>query len=266
MLMMVPDEYYKAPPVLYKLGLRSKARELAFLGKPSVRALKAHNSTYFSTHLTRFKGVFNLYSSVASLFNMPMLSYNLGERLKEQQDFFKSYNDYVINYDLVFDFDSSNNIRVAFDDCMIVRELLLTNGVACEMIFSGSKGFHLEVRNLPEVKGEDFTSRVELFRRFAEFLKDNYKLSSLDLAVYDYARIWKIAYSIDHKTGLVALPLNSEEIGLLYISDDIRDTINEMCSPDVILPVIRFREDFYIYGDDSRNIFKLIKEVMSNEP
>jgi len=256
--------YYFNEAVLYKMGLRSKYRELAFLGKPSVRCLKAHNSSYFETHLKRFmddKAEFNIYHSVSTLFNMPQFTYNIVQRIKDQQVFFRNYNEYVIGYDLVFDFDSPN-LRKAFDDCCVLRAFFLDNGVRCEMIFSGSKGFHLEIKGLPEVKGEDFISRVQLFRLFAERIKALYCLTTLDLAVYDYARIWKLPYSIDYRTNLVVLPLSESEVLLLANADDIKREITNLCNPERVLSEIRSRMDFYFVGVDNGKIFKLIKEVL----
>ena len=167
----------------------------------------------------------------------------------------------MINYDLVFDFDS-DDLGKSFTDCMILRSFFIDNGVSCEVIFSGNKGFHLEIKGLPKVEGEDFESRVQLFREFAERLKKLYGLKTLDLAVYDYARVWKLPYSVDYRTGLVVLPLSSDEIAFLEKSDNIRKAIFGLCDVGRVLSVVGNRKDFYESEGDSGKVFKLIKEVL----
>jgi DNA primase catalytic subunit len=183
---------------------------------------------------------------------MPMFSYNFATRKLETEKFFKDYDKYVTNYDFVIDIDNPD-FEQAQDDMMIVHTLFNSFQIAHEVVFSGNKGFHIEVRGLPYFEHDfQLSGCVNMFKELATAIKEIYRVESIDLSIYDQVRLWKIPYSIDTNTGLVVLPLKPSEIGFFS---------KEMAKPGHIIQDIKNRPDFIYTPGQARNIYKLWDEV-----
>lgn len=246
--------WYRNPVVLYKLSRRLVGRELAFLGKPTVRGLKAHSSSFLRRHFERFDVYKNgplVYHSIAHLSGMPVFSYNFADRKVQTEDFFKNYDRYVVNYDFVIDIDNED-LRLAYDDMMVIRRLFLQYGIRHEVVFSGKKGFHIEVKNINHFSF-DLDKVSSYFRDLALAIKRHYRVDSLDENIYDAVRIWKAPYSLDTRTGLVVLPLSDDEISNFSV---------DLCRPERLLKGLRSRADFYNSPGDPENIYKLGRELI----
>ena len=194
---------------------------------------------------------YNIYRSVAYLNGMPMHSFNPYIK-KEQQMFMVQYfKDYVVDYDLVFDFDTHFELEAEKDDKMVIatlkelnidydvvskknkniyniskedkfkiayneakefkKEILDYYKVPYSLKISGS-GIHFEIEGKYANSVEDNPlQKVKVFGMFANDIKTIFSFYSLDLSIYDLRRIWKVAYSYDIKTGNIALPLTDEQ-------------------------------------------------------
>lgn len=103
---------------------------------------------------------------------------------------------------LFFDIDNKDLER-SLDDA---RKLLsyfqeFMTDDAIRVYFSGSKGFHIEIEPLAMgIAPSNDLKRI--FRRIAEYLRDELDLPSLDFAVYDDRRMWRMPNTIHQNTGL----------------------------------------------------------------
>jgi hypothetical protein len=84
--------------------------------------------------------------------------------------------------------------------------------------FTGSKGFHVECE--PVCLGINPGNHLSaLFRYIATDLKDKLSLTTLDFAVYDERRMWRLPNTKHQFTGLYKIHLND---------DQLRETIDEI--------------------------------------
>lgn len=233
-----------------------RGRETAFMvpysmkkegGNYPVRCVKAHASSYLLYNMKSFNFFsrdYNLYHSIYCLNGMPQFSFNPLKRSEEQKVFFKNYYNYVEGLDFVMDFDGDKNLPIedrvynaqtqALKVCGILNEFL----VPYNIVFSGSKGFHIEVRGFPSTR--DWNKRIKDFYqisirlvllangydpRIAEDESREAELQeiltrySFDSSIYNVTRIWKTPFSYDVTTDMIAYPLNFDELINFRISD-----------------------------------------------
>jgi len=229
-----------------------QARETAFLvphslkqasGSYPVRCIKAHTSSYLLRNMgayTFFERQYNLYHSIYTLQDMPMFSFQPLKRHEQQAGFFKHYDDYVTGVDFVMDFDGDKKLQIedrienARRITVKVCAILSHYGVPYNVVFSGSKGFHVEVRGFPPTR--NWREQISEFERVAvrlvlvangeenrtydenvqEYLLNRF---SFDSSIYNVTRIWKCPYSYDTSTDCVVMPLDDEEIRNFNIAD-----------------------------------------------
>ena len=241
--------WYKNKYTLFKISRRLVGRELAFLGKPTVRGLKAHSSTFLRKHLDVYRmeeNGFLLYHSISHIKDMPMFTYNFLKRKQETEGFFLNYRDYVCGYDFVLDFDHSDWTE-SYTDMLIVHKLFLQMEIQHEIVFSGKKGFHLEVKNIVVPGVFDLDKERSFFKKIAEYLTRKHSLGTIDLNIYDQVRLWKAPYSLDTRTNKVVLPLSEYEINNFNI---------ELCNPGNLINTMGSRKDFYLSPGKAENIYK----------
>jgi len=252
-------------------------------GNYPVRCIKAHCSSYLLNNMKAFdfwNRKYNLYHSIYLFHDMPMFSYLPQRRREQQQDFFRNYDNYVEGVDFVMDFDGDKNlpiderVQAARNATIQVCKILDEYTVPYCVIFSGSKGFHVEVRDFPPIRdwkkrikdfstiarlliftangetsllAEDERTLRDLRERLIVFSFDNrdqplkIRLDSLDYetltylylkyqhnfdsTIYNATRIWKVPYSYDVSTDMIAYPLSAEEL----LNFDIRNyTVENM--------------------------------------
>lgn len=107
----------------------------------------------------------------------------------------------VIGNTLYFDFDSATNLELAKTDTLALIERLQKEGItkdAIQLYFSGNKGFMVQV----EID-KDLTPEQIKHICIDYFGKD---LSTLDVKIYDAARIIRVPYT-KHEQGLYKIPL-----------------------------------------------------------
>lgn len=77
--------------------------------------------------------------------------------------------------------------------------------------FTGSKGFHIEV----DATALGVSSSMELtkvFRLIAEYIAERLTLETIDFAVYEPRRMWRMPNSQHQKTGLFKVKLTEDEL------------------------------------------------------
>jgi len=140
----------------------------------------------------------------------------------EPRDTFKQYQGCLqpaLGY-YVFDFDSSSDVELARLDCLTTIQKLGLESGTFKIFFSGSKGFHLYVR-------QEFFSLTPSqtvakdFERIALEIAKAHDLPTLDDSIYQANRKMRIPNSRHPKTGLYKVELTLDQLEVLPL-DDIR--------------------------------------------
>lgn len=127
----------------------------------------------------------------------------------------KGISDVVTNW-LVFDFDSKEDLNLARQDAKEICLRLGNSGVhpnAMRISYSGSKGYHVEVRLTEDITVDEFKA---ITKQLASGLK------TFDQLICDYARPFRVLGSVNLKTGLYKIPLHFDELAYTNI-EEIKD-------------------------------------------
>lgn len=114
---------------------------------------------------------------------------------------------------LYFDFDSSTAESARQDTRILVKYLQESCAIpesALRIYFTGLKGFHVELEpiSLGITPGSNLP---EVFRYIATVLRDKLQLSTIDFAVYDKRRMWRLPLSQHQRgDGLYKVPVSTE--------------------------------------------------------
>lgn len=212
--------YYSNTFVLFELIKCLKNRELCFLSakseetKKSVRYLLSFSIDYLKKHfewINFLKFNVNMYNSVALLKDIPVFSYNLKERTKEEKykDFNKNYKDFVVGYDLFFDIDCGEDFKDGYDDAKQIKEILEEYKVPYTLINSSKAGFHLRVSAKYTENLMPIDELIAKINKVMYNIKGVYDLKNLDTSVIDIKRVAKLNYS--YVDGYIALPLDDKQ-------------------------------------------------------
>jgi hypothetical protein len=215
------ETYYKQIFVLFEIVKCLKNRELAFLTpkteerKKSARYLLAFNLDYLKKHFEWIdfnKTLVNMYMSVAKLKDVPVFSYNLAERLNDEnyKNFNKEYENFVVGYDLFLDFDGKENPEKCLQEVKEMKKIFDEYKVPYYVMNSSLTGFHFHIpaEYMPSM---DIKELLATLNDVIYNLKGVYNLSCLDESVIDMKRICKVPYSIV-ADGSVCLPLNDFQL------------------------------------------------------
>ena len=208
------NKYYSRLDVLFEIIKTMKGREVAFIRDDGMifKGIKAHNVSYLQNNMKAFKfdeKIFNIYNSVASVFNMPMFSYAPDKRSEQYAFFAKNFKNYFTDYDFCFDFDNEDNLDYCHTEASIVKNLLDDYNVPYYIKFSGN-GFHIVISG-EIIEASTPMDKLKNINYYGTYLADFYGLKNIDKSIYDIRRLFKTPYSLDFKSGLVALPLSDEE-------------------------------------------------------
>lgn len=249
--MITRKSWYENISIQYEIVRQLINRETFLLPfnnemKPTrpIRWLKIHCRDFMWKNFNKYnflKYPMNLYNSMAIYHNMPMFSFNWQDKSQEQQLWSKNYHNYITGIDLFLETDSKDLSKSLADARGIINVLDRFN-IKYFSEFSGSKGFHVIVpyeefvhlclkpfekkktrlstqftkflQRLPvpisEIK-EHF-DLVLLYKVINSRIAGIYALDTVDTSISDVLRVHKTAYSIDVKSGLVALPLDNEQL------------------------------------------------------
>lgn len=125
---------------------------------------------------------------------------------------------------LYFDLDNED-IQISWDECKKLYSYLINYIPESSLLvyYTGKKGFHIECEAL--ALGINPSNMLHnTFRYIAQNIKSLLDLSSLDFAVYDQRRMWRLPGSIHQDTGLYKNLLNNS---LLFSS---LDNIKQYCA------------------------------------
>jgi len=140
----------------------------------------------------------------------------------EEKDFFTTWATYADDYllesgamagNFVMDFDCAT-IDHSRQDTMFIYDKLLGLGIdknSIIILFSGSKGFHLEVDCRTFLKAPIY-SLPEIYKYIAEFLADDSPYQTWDKVIYSGKRMWRYPNTIHSKTGLYCTYITPEEL------------------------------------------------------
>jgi putative DNA primase/helicase len=136
----------------------------------------------------------------------------------EPRDSFQGYRGFhapALGY-YVLDFDSSTNLDAARSDCITtIKQLKLESGTY-KIFFSGSKGFHLYIRQeCFSITPSDHTAKD--FERLAVEIATAHSLETLDDSIYQANRKFRIPNSKHPKTGLYKVELHPFQLENLTI-------------------------------------------------
>jgi len=139
--------------------------------------------------------------------------------------------EYVCDFFLDVD---ANDLELARQEALGACQLLIDRlGVdpdSLDLSFSGAKGFHVVVPRL--VFGDPVAADIMALWRSTASRMAKEGLSHLDLAVYQKSRLWRLANSVNSKTGLYKIPLEYKEftdLGLDYALDLARQPRDYDC-------------------------------------
>ena len=216
-LIELKAKWYNFTPILFEIVKSLKNRELSFIGKKDetgirmVRYLLAFNIDFLKKHFDRIifdKSLANMYQSVAQLKDVPVFSYNLRQRTKEENyiKFNKEYQNYVIGYDMFLDFDGKENFKKCHKEAQEMKEIFDEYKIPYWLMNSSSNGFHFHIpaEYMPPQK---IVETIDILNGVLHNIKAIYSFECLDETVVDMKRICKVPYSFVND-GTVCLPLN----------------------------------------------------------
>jgi len=256
-------KYYNTK-VLFEVINKLKGKEVAFLSKnKATRCIKAHSYKFLLKNMAAFgfvKNPQNIYYSLANLKNMPMFSFSWEKRKKQQADFNKNFEHYVTSIDIGFDFDNHDKTKegldAAYNDTKTLKQVFDDYKLPYELKSSGS-GFHININgvHLLECGYYDVEQQLNIFVHMIHQIKEIFNLKTLDTSVTDIRRIWKAPYSLDIKSGNVALPLTDNQF-------DNFDS--KILNPEYVLKNIKLfkRGNLERNRTKSENLKKFIKDYV----
>lgn len=163
----------------------------------------------------------------------------------------KGYNGKTYTNKLVFDFDSKVDLEVAKSDAKILVDELSKQEIdvskSVQVFFSGSKGFHVELTT-----NKTFTP--EETKNLAAHIKKIFKLSTLDMQIYNITRPFRAANTINPKSGLYKIELDPQDLWDLSI-----DQIKEKAKTPTNV-------DFTPEPTDKLNFIKAYQVMFSERP
>lgn len=222
--------WYMSEPVQFEIIKSLMYRETCFINTITksfaVRFIKANAIKYLMKNFDRydfFSNTYNLYGSLATFPNMPMFSFNIADKQREQKDFNDNFLTYMTGYDFLMDIDSEN-IETAYNQTYQIKKIFDQYKIIYSLKFSGKKGFHFEIRytDLPmELKSLSFKQLEKVYKTFAERFAVFNNFFTIDYSIFDLRRICKTPYSVVYPYYFIALPLSDDEFehfNLEYVS------------------------------------------------
>jgi len=278
-------KWYSDKRVMFEIVKCIKDKEVSILGDKRVRCIIANQYKYFNSNLDKFmffESVNNLYYSLAnfdwkklnSVLSFRCFSFAHDERKKQMKEFNLKATSLIKSYDLGIDFDNhdGDNFKKVYKDCNLLKYYFDKYKVEYSLKLSGS-GLHIEVKadKLPKyIKVEaDITKRVKMIGEMMTDIKLMLDLDTMDVgeidnvevgSFYETRRIFKIPYTLDYKTGIVAFPLNDDQFGYLRLSR-IED-LKRCFSVDMVLKMNLFNRGILTREGSSKGFDKFLEEVI----
>lgn len=147
----------------------------------------------------------------------------------EPRDSFQGYRGFhtpALGY-YVLDFDSSEDLNLARADCLATITALGLEQDTFKLFFSGSKGFHLYIRQEFFALDPSETTAKDFERLIVQFATSN-NISTLDDTIYSANHKFRLPNSRHPKTGLYKVELTREQVETLSI-DEIKNLAKSPC-------------------------------------
>lgn len=160
------------------------------------------------------------------------------ERVSLIREYQKDFRELILEEDLLLE---------PFNEVMKLKDYLLENGIKPFIVFSGSKGFHMNLF----FKEANLLDITNLNQSLATIFKRKLNLEFLDFNIYHNGGMQRVPYSIHERTGLITTPIFMD---ILY-----DDFINKVSRNK--LEVTEFSMDDYYVPDNFRDsLIKLDSE------
>ncbi len=236
----------------------NKNAEGKWKSTPPIRWLLGNYIGMIEKHWDRYKFLektMNLYSSLVTWKKFPMFSYNWVEKSQQQKLWLKEFKNHVDKCDCFIETDSPD-LKESFGDAIKIRDFLNEYKIKYHCVHSGSKGVHLiipyeEFSHLPvpvynhvismnlgspkdllkklPIPVSELSKEVDLvliFKALNIRMQGILNVPTLDKSISDIHRVKKTPYSIDVKSGLVALPLTDAQL---------ENFNKDICKPEIVL-------------------------------
>lgn len=224
--------WYQRVFCIFELIKNLQGRETAFITNKgetenflNVRYLYSASYDIFRKHIESLKFLdknINVYRSVASVYGIPVSSYNLIRRKEEEEyKFFdKNFDSHVTEYDLLLDLDfkECSTPSEAYYQAKKVKDLLDSYKLPYGVWSTSLKGFHFWISGKYfQKENEDWLKkRLSLFQTLAYNIKGIYDVKCLDTSIFDSKRLSKAPYSFVGD-GSVCLPLDDKQFQDFFI-------------------------------------------------
>lgn len=271
--------WYHTDAVAFEMVKCMRYRESVFIAnrhKAVQRMLKINAVRFLYKNFDRFHFfndyyMYNVYHSVSHFPNMPMTSFKVEEKQKQQVEFNEKFDSFITGYDLFLDLDNPD-FQLVYSSAKRLKNIFDKYQIPYNLIYSGKKGIHITVEypNLPqELKRLKFDVLANLFKLFAYELKINRKIMDIDTSIFDLRRIKKVAYSVVYPFYRVALPLSDEQFDNFKLADVFlpnlihkasqmrnRGLLTRKGTPDGLMRLMR---DLALEREGTANLFKICK-------
>lgn len=247
-----------------------RGREIAIIGKNySKRAMIVLDHNYLHHEMDLAKKPYNIYRSLAFLKDNEetkktfiIVSKATGwKRKKLMKSFFKYYTDYVDSYDFGFDFDPLTNMHNLFREVRMFFDFLMKEKITFYVKWSG-KGFHFIIPNyLIKKQFQSVKEQLDFIRDFYQVLIKRFKLKTLDPAVCDHARLWKLENTIDWKTKTVARILDKKMFDQITMKFDLEPVSIKYSEEPLNMVIFNELKEFNLKEIKSRLESEIIAEV-----
>lgn len=266
------EPYYSRKYVGFLLLEEAQKREIAIL--PALRGAQLRSLDELNNNLKLVNWnnrKLSLYVSISKLKKIKNFTFDLRKRSSETHQWFTDeYQNDVIETDLFFDFDS-DEISKAHTDAKLLKEYLDSYEVPYQIIFSGSKGFHIIIDG-KYIQGELSEGSIYPHKSIVENIKESLNLDTLDLANNGlYQRLRKLAYSLvlpkqfkntpevcQENIMRVALPLDDAQFNSFKVEDAL--LINVLKNIKLIRRGNLERFSNLSLEEKKKNVQKFIKE------
>jgi len=277
------NKYYSNRSIRFEIVKCIKNKELTMFGDKRVRCMVANQLKFLDINLDKFmfyKSINNLYYSLANfdwnkmkdVLGYRCFSFAHTERKDQMVEFNERAVEFIKSYDLGIDFDNHDGDKysLVYSDCTKLKDYFDKYEVGYSLKTSGS-GFHIEIEhdNLPKhIKGT--TDIREKVKRIGELMVDIKLLLELDTldvgevkgvevgSFYDTRRVFKVPYTIDYKTGLVALPLDDIKFAIMTTKSDFE----KYTHPNFVLGMNLFNRGPLKRKGSSEGFDKFLEEVI----
>ena len=215
------EKWYATESIAYEMINTMKLRESVFIAtnrRATQRCLKINAVRFLFMNFKRYKAFeddyqYNIYHSVSHFPNLPMFSFKWDDKKEQMAKFNLEYETLMTGYDFFLDLDNEN-LELVYSSTKVAKELFDKFKIIYNLVFSGKKGFHINVeyKDLPKAFMQiEYKKLARLFKLFAYELKICKNIRDIDTSIFDLRRIKKVPYSVVYPYYNIALPLSNEQ-------------------------------------------------------